>query len=147
MHVLIIIDFPVIRSKGVITISRMHPLSFAELKLKTQKDLMELLELGGFPEPYFSNSEIESKRWSREYRTRLVREDLVQLEKVHDLGNIELLAMRLPELVGSPLSINALREDLQVSHKAVVPNMAQNSREIIFYFSCDTFWISKKFVP
>ena len=27
--------------------------------------------------------------------------------------------MRLPELVGSPLSINAVREDLQVSHKTV----------------------------
>jgi hypothetical protein len=27
--------------------------------------------------------------------------------------------MRLPDLVGSPLSINALREDLQVSHKTV----------------------------
>lgn len=62
---------------------------------------------------------MEAKRWSREYRTRLIREDMVQLERVHDLGNIELLAMRLPELVGSPLSINALREDLQVSHKAV----------------------------
>ena len=43
----------------------------------------------------------------------------MQLERVHDLGSIELLAMRLPELVGAPLSINALREDLQVSHKAV----------------------------
>jgi predicted AAA+ superfamily ATPase len=38
---------------------------------------------------------------------------------VEDLGNLELLALRLPELVGSPLSINAVREDLQVSHKAV----------------------------
>ncbi len=27
--------------------------------------------------------------------------------------------MRLPELVGSPLSLNALREDLQISHKTV----------------------------
>jgi predicted AAA+ superfamily ATPase len=27
--------------------------------------------------------------------------------------------LRLPDLVGSPLSINALREDLQVSHKSV----------------------------
>lgn len=98
---------------------RMHPLSFAELKLKNQNDLLDLLQLGGFPEPYFSASEIESKRWTREYRTRLIREDLVQLERVHDLGNIELLAMRLPELVGSPLSINGIREDLQVSHKTV----------------------------
>jgi len=98
---------------------RLHPLSVAELKLKNQKDLMDLLQLGGFPEPYFSASEVESKRWSREYRTRLIREDLVQLERVQDLGSIELLALRLPELVGSPLSINAIREDLQVSHKSV----------------------------
>src|SRR3990167_6648759 len=98
---------------------RLHPLSFAELKLKNQEDLMNLLQLGGFPEPYFSATEIEARRWSREYRTRLIREDMVQLERVHDLGNIELLAMRLPELVGAPLSINAIREDLQVSHKAV----------------------------
>ncbi len=37
-----------------------------------------------------------------------------------DLGHLELLILRLPELVGSPLSLNALREDLQVSHKTVV---------------------------
>lgn len=98
---------------------RLHPLSFAELKLKNQADLLNLLELGGFPEPYFSATEIEAKRWSREYRSRLIQEDMVQLERVHDLGNIELLVMRLPELVGAPLSINGLREDLQVSHKSV----------------------------
>ncbi len=98
---------------------RLHPLSFAELKLKTQDDLMNLLQLGGFPEPYFSAAEVEAKRWSREYRTRLIREDMVQLERVHDLGSIELLALRLPELVGAPLSINGIREDLQVSHKSV----------------------------
>lgn len=43
----------------------------------------------------------------------------MQLERVQDLGSMELLALRLPELVGSPLSVNALREDLQVSHKTV----------------------------
>jgi predicted AAA+ superfamily ATPase len=98
---------------------RLHPLSLAELKSNSQEDLLRLLQLSGFPEPYFSGSEIESKRWSREYRNRLIREDLVQLERVQDLGHIELLAMRLPELVGAPLSINAIREDIQVSHKAV----------------------------
>ena len=98
---------------------RLHPLSFAELHLSNQNDLMTLMQLGGFPEPYFASEEIEAKRWSREYRTRLIREDMVQLERIHDLGNIELLAMRLPELVGAPLSLNAIREDLQVSHKSV----------------------------
>ena len=38
---------------------------------------------------------------------------------MQDLGTLELLMLRLPELVGAPLSIDALREDLQVSHKTV----------------------------
>lgn len=79
---------------------------------------MHLLYLGGFPEPFFMSSETEAKRWAREYRNRLIREALVQLECVQDLGNIELLALRLPEL-GFPLSINAIRENLQVSHKSI----------------------------
>ena len=98
---------------------RLHPLSVAELGLETREDFEELLTLGGFPEPFFGGSEVEARRWSREYRNLLIREELVSLENVRDLGNLELLVLRLPALVGSPLSINALREDLQVSHKAV----------------------------
>ena len=98
---------------------RLHPLSAAELKLKGASGLRDLLVLGGFPEPYFSGSEVAARRWSREYRNRLVREEVADLERVSDLGSLELLALRLPELVGAPLSLNALREDLQVAHKTV----------------------------
>jgi len=98
---------------------RMFPLSVAELKINNSNDLKTLLNLGGFPEPFFSGSEIEAKRWSREYRTRLIQEDIVSLENTTELQKIELMMLRLPELVGSPLSINSLREDLNVSHKAV----------------------------
>lgn len=98
---------------------RLHPFSAAELGLERTKELMDLLELGGFPEPYLSGSRTEARRWSREYRTRLIREDVVSLERVHDLTRLELLMLRLPDLVGSPLSINALREDLDVSHKTL----------------------------
>lgn len=98
---------------------RLHPLSVAELKISNQNGLNDLLQLGGFPEPFFSSSEVEAKRWSREYRTRLIREDIATLEKVQDLGNIELLMLRLPDLVGSPLSINGLREDMDTSHKTI----------------------------
>jgi predicted AAA+ superfamily ATPase len=98
---------------------RLHPLSVAEIGVRTAADFHTLLTLGGFPEPFFGGSEVEARRWSREYRNLLVREEVVGLERVHDLGNLELLMIRLPELVGSPLSINSLREDLRVSHKAV----------------------------
>jgi uncharacterized protein len=105
--------------QGRYNLLRLHPLSVAELALKTPGDLSTLLTLGGFPEPYFGSSEVEARRWSKQYISRLVREDVVSLERVSDLGNLELLALRLPDLVGSPLSINALREDLGVSHKTV----------------------------
>lgn len=95
---------------------RLHPLSIKELEIKTQADLIRLLKLGGFPEPYFSGSEKSARRWSRSYRQRLIREDLPAIEKTEDLARLELMALRLPGLVGSPLSLNSLREDLGVSH-------------------------------
>lgn len=98
---------------------RLHPLSVAELGLTTSEDFLGLLRLGGFPEPYLGGVEIDARRWARERRTRILQEDVVSLERVQDLGQLELLMLRLPELVGSPLSVNALREDLQVSHKTI----------------------------
>jgi predicted AAA+ superfamily ATPase len=96
---------------------RLHPLSAGELGIDSPEDFQQLLTLGGFPEPFLGGSQRKAKRWSREYRSILVREEVTGLEQVQDLGNLELLMLRLPELVGSPLSINAVREDLQVSHK------------------------------
>ena len=99
---------------------RLHPFSVAELGMSRPAQLLDLLRLGGFPEPFLGGSETQARRWSREYRSLLVREEVVALERIQDLGHLELLMLRLPELVGSPLSVNALREDLQVSHKTVV---------------------------
>lgn len=97
---------------------RLHPLSLAEIG-GGQKELETLFELGGFPEPFLAQNVTESRRWSLEYRDRLIREEITTLEQVHDVGNLELMMIRLPELVGNPLSINAIREDLQVNHKTV----------------------------
>ncbi len=98
---------------------RLYPLSVKELGISSQTDFMTLLQLGGFPEPFFSGSSVNSKRWSLDYRSRLIEEDLVSLEQVHDLGTLELLLINLPNYVSSPLSLNSLREDLNVAHKTV----------------------------
>ena len=105
--------------QGRYQLLRLHPLSVAELGIESAADFRSLLTLGGFPEPWFSGSESDAKRWSRGYRNLLLREELSSIEQVEDLGTLELLALRLPELVGSPLSLNGLREDLGVSHKTV----------------------------
>lgn len=98
---------------------RLLPLSFAELGVSTMSIIQDLLTYGGFPEPFLLQSEKETKRWSREYRSRVIQGDLTDLENVQDVGIIEKMVIRLPDLVGSPLSLNALREDLQVSHQSV----------------------------
>jgi len=94
----------------------MHPLSVAELKVKNSEDFMSLLRLGGFPEPFLGQNETLARRWAREHRTRIIRDDIASLEATQDLATLERMAARLPDLVGSPLSINALREDLQIAH-------------------------------
>lgn len=96
---------------------RLYPLSVRELDIGTQKDFATLSKLGGFPEPFFSQSLRDSKRWSREYRNRLLEEDIRSLENVADFAKLEQLLLALPSLVGSPLSYNSLRENLQVAHK------------------------------
>ena len=98
---------------------RLHPLSVAELGIDDAAGLRRLLDRGGFPEPYLSDSADAAQRWSREYRVRLVEDEIADLERVQDLSALQLLAVRLSDLVGSPLSVNALREDLQVSHRTV----------------------------
>jgi len=114
---------------------RLHPFSFNELKdvfpnislrdpLSFRKDASRsdfevLLEYGGFPEPLLAQSKRTHRRWQKERIERFFREDLRDLENVRDLSSIQLLSDILPERVGSPLSLNSLREDLEVSHRAI----------------------------
>jgi predicted AAA+ superfamily ATPase len=109
------------------------------LKSSSLKTIEDLLVYGGFPEPFLLQSEKETRRWSREDRSRIIQGDLADLENVQDVNLIEHMAIRLPELVGSPLSLNALREDLQVSHPSV-------SRIIGFTFTMKTQFQTHCFV-
>lgn len=96
---------------------RLHPLSVAELNLKISQEMTNLLQYGGFPEPYFAQNEVDWKLWSRERLYRIINDDIRDLESVRDISNIEILAENLPDRVGSPLSINNIAQDLSVNHR------------------------------
>lgn len=98
---------------------RCYPLSYKEVEKQSSNALERLLERGPFPEPFLLDSEKEARIWSRDYHVRLVREDVRDLESVKEISRMQIMATRLPELVGAPLSLNALREDLSVSFDAV----------------------------
>ncbi|MBI4422986.1 MAG: ATP-binding protein [Elusimicrobia bacterium] len=80
--------------------------------------LATLERFTGFPEPLFGGSDRLFQRWRREHRRLVIREDLRDLTRIREIGLVESLLMLLPERIGSPLSINSLREDLSVSFDA-----------------------------
>ncbi len=100
---------------------RLHPLSVTELQTHYANDfdLQRLLRFGGFPEPYFAASERAHRRWHLERQQRILQDDLRDLERVQEVSKMELLMDALPERIGSPLSIRALQEDLEVAHSTV----------------------------
>jgi len=114
---------------------RLHPFSLAELlavplRIEVTKEVSvgdrpnphefeTLLRFGGFPEPLFRAEERLLRRWHNEKIERMVREDITEVEQIRDLGHMKLLSDMLPGRVGSLLSVNALREELEVSHRAV----------------------------
>lgn len=99
---------------------RLHPFSFPELGTAVNRDdLRQLLRLGGFPEPFLKGDETYWRRWQRERLSRVIYDDLRDLEHVREVSLIELLLDALPERVGSPLSIKNLRDQLDVAHDTV----------------------------
>ena len=116
---------------------RLHPLSYGEVltdgssaaptageelsfsQRPAQDTVTALLQYGGFPEPFLAHSARVLRRWQKERLDRFFREDVRDLESIRDLSSLQLLADLLPERVGSLLSLNAIREDLEVSHRAL----------------------------
>jgi len=97
---------------------RLHPFSLPEMG-NSPDHLNALLRFGGFPEPLFKQNDRFLRRWQRERNSRILQEDIRDLENVKDIALLELLLEALPDRVGSPLSIRSLQEDLQVSHETV----------------------------
>jgi uncharacterized protein len=98
---------------------RLHPLTVKEicstLGENAEAALDKLLNFGGFPEPYLKDSETFAKRFRRIHTDTIIREDLLDLERVRDIKSIEILIDLLRTRVGSTTSFTALANDLQVS--------------------------------
>lgn len=100
---------------------RLHPFSVAELKneLPAEEALSLIMRLGGFPEPLLSQSEQDSKRWRKSHLDRILREDLLDLERVRELKLLEMLVDLLAERVASTVSYKSLADELQISPHTV----------------------------
>ena len=95
---------------------RLHPLCVKELSLQGEAPevaFKKLLTVGGFPEPYY-NGEVEYyRRWATSHLDIIIRQDLIQLERVTDLASIETLLELLSTQVGSAVSYESLAQELE----------------------------------
>ena len=107
---------------------RMHPLSVAELLNQTlleeeirppqklaDKDFETLLTFGGFPEPFLAANKRFYNRWRRLRTDQLLREDLRDLSRIQDIGQVEILAENLINQAGSLVNYTTLANSINVS--------------------------------
>lgn len=109
---------------------RLHPLSVGEILHPTppnEKDLITtpmqiapedfkaLLDHGGFPEPYLRRSASFHLRWNNFRHKQLFQEDLRDLTRIQEIGQLELLAELLLHQVGQLTSYASLAKKINVS--------------------------------
>lgn len=79
----------------------------------------QLFRVSGFPEPYLSGQQTFYRRWSVNYQQQLIREDIRNMTDIKRIDDVELLFSLLPSKIASPLSMDSLARDLQVSFNSI----------------------------
>lgn len=99
---------------------RLHPFSPSEVTNKIlAKDIERFNERGGFPEPFLAEDSTDARRWRMHYIDGLIRTDILDFEKIHDLKAIQLVFELLRNRVGSPISYKSIAEDVGISPHTV----------------------------
>jgi predicted AAA+ superfamily ATPase len=98
---------------------RLHPIGVREWCAHSgaapADALYHLMRRGGFPEPCLAASDELADRWRAQYYTDLVREDVLEFSRLHEITTMRLFLDMLRARVGSPLSLASMARDLAVS--------------------------------
>lgn len=102
----------------------LNPVTVGEMVSVTDVDaehaLTALLTRGGFPEPLLAELDSDADRWRRLYVEGLIRDDIVEFSRIHEVNVMRLFVEMLRARVGSTLSIASMARDLQVSHTTLM---------------------------
>ncbi len=111
---------------------RMHPLSVREIVVPgvvgdppeapveiSDQAFETLLLHGGFPEPYQKANRRFSLRWQRQRSSLIFREDLRDISRVYELGQVETLATLLKHQVGELCNYSSLAKKVRASADSI----------------------------
>jgi len=105
-----------------------------EIDEQSRKNYEKLFKMSGFPEPFLKNKKTFYNVWSSSRKKTLIREDIRNAYAIREISNIEILSNLLPDKVGSKLSVNSLREDLNVGFDSV-KNWLLILEQFYYFFS------------
>lgn len=98
---------------------RLNPLSVAEIAGASESTIDALMTRGGFPEPFLAETDQDADRWRMQYIDGLIRTDILDFERIHDLKAVQLTMELLRRRVGSPVSITSLAQDVACSPNTI----------------------------
>lgn len=111
---------------------RVHPLSTAEIMRATLPEKIisspvsipdnqfeALYEFGGFPAPFLKRDKKFYRQWQELRLHQLIREDIRDLAQVHELAQLEVLAVILQEQAGCLMDYQSLSKKIQVSDQTI----------------------------
>ncbi|MCD6149314.1 ATP-binding protein [bacterium] len=101
---------------GRFYVHRLMPFSMAELiDSEYGNDMERFMTRGGFPEPFLSSDETGANRWRNQYIDGLVRDDVLDFEKIYDLKAVQMVFELLRRKVSSPVSYTSIAQDAGIS--------------------------------
>ncbi len=99
---------------------RLMPFTPSEVShLLITNDLDRFMTRGGFPEPFLMDETQDADRWRLQYIDGLIRDDILDFEKIHDFKAIQLVFDLLRKRVGSPISFTSIARDVGISPNTV----------------------------
>ena len=111
---------------------RLFPFSAGELAAADLRpDLDRLMLRGGFPEPFLAedapskdgapseDGDTFAARWRKQYVDALIREDVLDFEKLSDFKSLKLCLELLRSRVGSPVSYSSMARDIGIAPNTV----------------------------
>lgn len=93
-----------------------------------------LIRFGGFPEPFLKQEDSFLRQWRSNRLERLIHQDLAAVENLKKLPLVENMMFLLPERAGSLLSLNSLRENLDV-HFATAKHWLSLLERVFYCFT------------
>ena len=107
---------------------RIHPLSVAEYvrtDINTEDisppmpmdsaSFENLLEFGGFPEPYLKHNKLFVRRWKQLRKEQLFRGDIRDLSRIQEIDQLEILAELIKHQAGQLVNYSNLANKIRVS--------------------------------